>query len=131
MPRKVTDYKADLLADLADPAYASLYVSTAMKESPKEFLLAMRDVAESRSMSNVAKSAQLNRVSMYRMLSGSGNPSLRSLIRVLEALGLQLAVEPTGPSTTQRVRPNSMLPAPARRSRSSQAFQRNRRNSQR
>src|SRR6267378_1078794 len=122
MPRKVTDYKADLLADLADPAYASLYVSTAMKESPKEFLLAMRDVAESRSMSNVAKSAQLNRVSMYRMLSGSGNPSLRSLIRVLEALGLQLAVEPADPITPQLVRPKTMTRSPARQSQSNQAF---------
>jgi DNA-binding phage protein len=56
----MTDYKTDLLTDLADPAYAALYVSTARKESPEEFLLAIRDVAECRAMSNVAESVQLN-----------------------------------------------------------------------
>src|ERR1700682_948006 len=131
MRKQVSDYKADLFADLADPSYAALYVSTAMKESPEEFLLAMRDVAESRSMSNVAKSAQLNRVSMYRMLSGSGNPGLRSLMRVLEALGLQLAVEPAGPITTELVRPRTRKRAPGRRSQSNQPFGRGRRNSRR
>jgi hypothetical protein len=28
MRQRVSDYKADLLTDLADPAYAALYVST-------------------------------------------------------------------------------------------------------
>jgi probable addiction module antidote protein len=126
----LSDYKADLLSDLADPAYAALYLSAAVLESPEDFLLAVRDVAESRTMSGVAKTAQLNRVSMYRMLSGSGNPSLRSLMSVLEALGLRLAVEPADPSTTQPVGPNLRRSAPARRS-PGKTFQRNRRNSQR
>ena len=127
MRKTLSDYKADLLSDLADPAYAALYVSTAMKESPEEFLLAMRDVAESRSMSNVAKSPQLNRVSMYRMLSGSGSPNLRSLMSVLDALGLRLAVEPTCPRATQLVRPKTRMRVPVRRSRSSKSFGRDRR----
>ena len=47
----MTDYKTDLLTDLADPAYAALYVSRARKESPEEFLVAIRDVAECRATS--------------------------------------------------------------------------------
>jgi probable addiction module antidote protein len=42
----------------------------------------MRHVAEARGMTNVAKGAQLNRVSMYRMLSEQGNPQLSSLSAV-------------------------------------------------
>ena len=44
-------------------------------------------------MTNVAEGAQLNRVSMYRMLSEQGNPQLDSLSAVLHQLGLRLAVE--------------------------------------
>ena len=89
----MADYKDDLLRDLQDPEYAAMYVNDALLASPEEFLLALRDVAESRTMSKVAEASRLNRVSMYRMLSGEGNPRLTSLTSLLTALGLKLKVE--------------------------------------
>src|SRR5690349_11108813 len=91
MSNELTKYKTDLLTDLRDPEYAALYVSSALRESPEEFLLALRDVAEARKMSKVAGEAKLNRVSLYRMLSGSGNPRLSSLVNVLKTMSLRLA----------------------------------------
>jgi probable addiction module antidote protein len=57
------------------------------------FLRALRNVAEAFQMSSVAEDAGVNRENLYRMLSGSGNPKLRSLLAVLKALGLHLSVE--------------------------------------
>ena len=58
----------------------------------------MRHVAEARGMTNVAKGAQLNRVSMYPMLPEQGNPQLSSRSAVLQQLGLRLASRLTRPS---------------------------------
>ena len=44
-----------------------------------------------------SKKAHLNRESLYRMLSGKGNPQLSSLVSILKSAGLRLAVEVTEP----------------------------------
>jgi probable addiction module antidote protein len=97
MTKEMTNYKADLLADLAVPGYAAQYAATALQDSPSVFLLALRDIAESQTMSKVAQSAELNRESLYRMLSPSGNPRLSSLVAVLNTLGLRLTIEADHP----------------------------------
>lgn len=43
----------------------------------------------------VAEAAQLNRQTLYRTLSGDGNPTIATLRSVLRALGLDLAFTPT------------------------------------
>jgi len=45
---EMSDYKADLLADLKDAAYAELYVKSALRESRNAFLIALKDVADAR-----------------------------------------------------------------------------------
>jgi probable addiction module antidote protein len=58
------------------------------------FLLALRDVADSRGgVGALSLETGLNRESLYRMLSKSGNPSLESMTAVLNAFGLRLAVQ--------------------------------------
>ncbi len=88
---------SDLLQELfADPAEAASYLNAAMQEGDKElFLVALRNVARARlgGMSKLAEASGLNRESLYRMLSGQGNPELKSLDRLLHALGLKIAVE--------------------------------------
>ena len=87
-------YKESLLEDLKDPNEAAEYLTAALEDdSPDVFLLALRDVAEAHGMKKLAEGAQLNRESMYRMLSDQGNPQLSSLTAVLHQLGLRLAVE--------------------------------------
>ena len=43
-------------------------------------------------MAQLAEKANLNRESLYQMLSERGNPELRSLESLLHALGFRLAV---------------------------------------
>jgi probable addiction module antidote protein len=59
------------------------------------FLLALHDVADAHGgIRALSHNTHLNRESLYRMLSKSGNPSLDSLVAVLNACGLRLAIEP-------------------------------------
>jgi len=94
--RRSRPYQEHLNEALADPLEAAAYLNAAMEERDKElFLLALRNVAEARlgGMSKLAKTSGLNRESLYRMLSGKGNPELKSLDRLLHALGLKISVE--------------------------------------
>jgi probable addiction module antidote protein len=45
-------------------------------------------------LAQVARDAGLSRESLYRALSGSGNPEFATVIKVLKALGLKLHAEP-------------------------------------
>jgi probable addiction module antidote protein len=90
-------YRDSLLESLKDQAEAAAYLDAALEdEDSRVFLLALRDVAEARGISHVAAEADLNRESLYRMLSEEGNPRLSSLDALLRALGLRLAVEVRG-----------------------------------
>jgi len=94
MSKASRPYKDGLLKSLKDPNEAAAYLSAALEDgSPDVFLLALRHVAEAHGMTHVAEGAQLNRVSMYRMLSEQGNPQLSSLSAVLQQLGLRLSIE--------------------------------------
>ena len=93
---KSQPYQEYLIEALADPVEAAGYLNAAIEDGNKElFLLALRNVAEARlgGMSKLAKATGLNRESLYRMLSGKGNPELNSLDKLLHALGLKIAVE--------------------------------------
>jgi probable addiction module antidote protein len=95
MSEPAADYKIGLLKRLIDPDYAIGYLNAALEdEDQRVFLLALRDVAEARGLSQVARGAQLNRENLYRMLSPNGNPQLSSLTALLRSIGLRLAIQP-------------------------------------
>ena len=81
-------YKIGLDERLKDPAYAAAYVSAAKKESNEVFLLALRDVAEVHKIGKVAKAAEVNRETLYRTLSARGNPTAKTLTKILRVLGI-------------------------------------------
>ena len=89
-------YRDELLKAIKDPDEAAHYLNACLQdENPKVFLMALRDVAEAHGgMRKLSQRAELNRESLYRMLSGRGNPSLGSLVSVLQELGLHLRVQP-------------------------------------
>lgn len=94
MSKASRPYKEALLEDLKDSSEAAEYLTASLEDTdPEVFLLALRDVAEAHGLKRLAEGAQLNRESMYRMLSERGNPQLSSLTAVLHQLGLRLAVE--------------------------------------
>ena len=90
------EYKEYLIGSLKDPDEMAAYINEALEEDddPEALLIALRHVIDaSDSMMRLAQRTGLNRVSLYRMLSQSGNPRLASLSTVLRAMGLKLKVE--------------------------------------
>jgi len=61
--------------------------------SPQEIARAIGDVARSKGMSEVARKAGVGRQALYNALSVNGNPTLETLVGVLDALGLELTVQ--------------------------------------
>ena len=88
------DYKKELLKRLKDPEYAAEYLNAAIEDGSKEvFLLALRDVCESRGMSKTAQKTKLNREHLYRILSPKGNPQLETLNTIMGSFNLRFHVE--------------------------------------
>lgn len=79
------------------PDFASVYLAAAREESgepggQQALLSALRHVAEAQGMAAVAQRAGIPRESLYRALSANANPTIKTLLAVLGAAGLQLAV---------------------------------------
>lgn len=87
-------YEPILLDDLKDPDEAATYLQAAMEDDdPAVFLLALRKVATAHGMAKLARSARVGEKSLYKMLSKTGNPELRTVHKVLHAAGLRIDVK--------------------------------------
>lgn len=104
MTRKVVgavSHRMREVAELrADRGLAVEYLKAAMEslDDPEDRaagLLALRTVAEAYGgLAFVAAEAGISRESLYRALSAKGNPTLKTLLAVLKAVGMRLSVEP-------------------------------------
>lgn len=93
-PRDV-DYETRLLEDLEDPELAAAYLEACMEdEDPAIFLIALRQVAQAKGMTALSRETSLGRESLYKSLSETGNPELRTLNKLLHAMGMRLSVVP-------------------------------------
>ncbi len=81
---------ADFLDD--DEAVAA-YIEDALEtEDPAFIARAIGDVARARGMSRVASATGLARENLYKALSSDGNPEFATILKVLKALGVRLAI---------------------------------------
>ncbi len=101
---RTESYRENLLESLKNADAAAEYLNACLEDQdPRVLLLALRDVADARGgVRALSQDAGLNRESLYRMLSRSGNPSLDSLAAVLKAFGLRLAVQSAGTKRKKR-----------------------------
>lgn len=89
----------------ADRELAVEYMKAAMEslDNPDDRaagLLALRTVAEAYGgLGAVAAEAGISRETLYRTLSAKGNPTLKTLLAVLKAVGMKLSVELEHPVT--------------------------------
>lgn len=107
MPKSAVEtesYRENLLESLRDRDQTAHYLNACLEdEDPRVFLLALRDVADARGgIRALSRETRLNRESLYRMLSRSGDPSLDSLAAVLHSFGLRLAVQSTAHTHRRR-----------------------------
>ena len=96
----VSHHEREVAELRADRELAVEYLKAAMEslDNPDDRaagLLALRTVAEAYGgLGAVAAEAGISRESLYRALSPKGNPTLKTLLAVLKAVGMKLSVEP-------------------------------------
>lgn len=79
---------------ILDPVENAEYLNAAMEDGSQEvFLMALKNIADAKGISEIARETNLNRENLYRILSTKGNPKLNSLNSVLRSIGLKLSVE--------------------------------------
>lgn len=72
------------------------YLTAALEdENPDMFLVAVKDVARARGMTQLAKDTGLGRESLYKALAPGAKPRYDTLLKVLRALGVSLHVKTT------------------------------------
>lgn len=80
---------------LDSPRAIADYLTEAFETGDDELIAeAIGAVARAQGMSSVAKEAGLSRENLYRALSGGGKPEFATVMRVLNALGVQLVAKP-------------------------------------
>jgi probable addiction module antidote protein len=89
VPKKIRDHQDWLIEKLADPKRAASYLNTALEDSPRMFLEALRDVAQAQQMTAIARKAGVTRESLYKATSVNGNPTFDTFVSVIQAVGLK------------------------------------------
>jgi probable addiction module antidote protein len=70
------------------------YLDAAIEEGDAALVVAaLGDIARAKGMSQIAREAGLGRESLYKALSPTGNPEFATILKVVNALGLQLHVK--------------------------------------
>lgn len=88
-------YAQALGASLTDPAEAAAYLEAVMElDDNAALLVALRHVAKTHGMAEVARRAEVGEKSLFKSLSDTGNPTLETISKVLRAVGLRLSVTP-------------------------------------
>lgn len=93
---KLNELKRFDMADYLDSEQAiAEYLSIVIAENdPAAFVQALGTVARARSMTDIAEKTGLNRESLYKALSGNASPRFDTINKVVQALGLKIAVLP-------------------------------------
>lgn len=93
------DYQRDLIEDLKNLEEAQAYLNAALDAGDdRAFLLSLRNVLEAQGgLTKFAKLTNLNRVSLYKMLSERGNPEWSSVMKLLSALGVSFQIKKKSP----------------------------------
>jgi probable addiction module antidote protein len=92
MGEKLTVY--DPAEDLVSDQAIAAFMEEAFKTEDTGYIAhALGLVARAKGMTQIAKETGLSREQLYRSFSANGNPTLKTTIAVMKALGLELAAK--------------------------------------
>ncbi|MFZ3223720.1 MAG: addiction module antidote protein [Rugosibacter sp.] len=89
--------KWDVVEHLKTDEDIALYLDACLDEAGDDAAFiakALGDIARAKGMSQLARDTGLGRESLYKALSGEGNPSFATILKVMGALGVELHVKP-------------------------------------
>jgi probable addiction module antidote protein len=71
------------------------YLQAGFKDGdPSLVVHALGNIARARGMTQIARETGLRRESLYKALSPDGNPEFATILKVVQALGIELHAEP-------------------------------------
>ncbi|WP_186074547.1 addiction module antidote protein [Burkholderia gladioli] len=71
------------------------YLDAAVEDGdPALIAAALGDIARARNISQLARDTDMSREGIYRALSGDGNPSFATVMKIANALGLRISFRP-------------------------------------
>ena len=80
---------------LTDEETIAEYLTAALEDSnPDMFLVAVRDVARARGITQLAKDSGLGRESLYKALSPGSKLRHETILKIVRALGVKLSATP-------------------------------------
>ena len=89
--------KWDTVEHLPTDEDMAMYLAACMDEAGDDaafIAAALGDIARAKGMTQLTKDTGLGRESLYKALSGEGNPSFGTILKVMHALGLKLQAVP-------------------------------------
>jgi len=96
MAKTITS-RYDVSEHLRTPEEMAAYLQASFEEAHGDAAFiakALGDIARAKGMSQVARDAGLSRESLYKALSGERSPAFETILKVMEALGLELHAKP-------------------------------------
>ena len=89
MKEKIFDY--DPADALTDSASIAVFLEDAFETGDAAYIAkALGVVARAKGMGEIAKESGLSRENLYRSFSENGNPTLKTMLAVMQAVGLDL-----------------------------------------
>ncbi|MDE2311141.1 MAG: putative addiction module antidote protein [Betaproteobacteria bacterium] len=95
--------KWDVVEHLKTDEDMALYLEACLEEAGDDSTFIAKvlgDIARAKGMTQLARDTGLGRESLYKALSGEGNPSFATILKVINALGVQLHAAPRAHSHT-------------------------------
>jgi probable addiction module antidote protein len=94
MGAKLTSY--DPAEDLTSDEAIAIFMEEAFRTEDAGYIAhALGVVARAKGMAQIAKETGLSREQLYRSFSSNGNPTLKTTIAVMKALGIELSAKPS------------------------------------
>jgi probable addiction module antidote protein len=88
-----TDF--DPAAYLTSPAAIAEFIADALETGDAPYIAkAMGVVARAKGMAELSRETGLSREQLYRSFSERGNPTLKTMLTVMKALGLEMTAKP-------------------------------------
>jgi probable addiction module antidote protein len=88
---KIKTRKWDMAEHIKDKEDVIAYLEAAFEENDTELILSVfNDIARSKGMTKIAKELKLSRRGLYQSLAPDGNPSFKTVLKLIDVLGLQI-----------------------------------------
>jgi probable addiction module antidote protein len=92
--KKVTFSKWDPAEIITTKGRVIAFLEEALEENDPDFLLeTIGLIARSKGMAQIARELNLDRVGLYKSLAPDGNPSFKTVYKLLDILGFRITLE--------------------------------------